>query len=80
MTDKIVQEVAEAEFERFAELMDLDVNPSGMDAEDKKGFDQQKERIVSAIRSGSLALRPAIHLGNWQPTVRHTTKDMAATR
>tara|TARA_R110000744_G_scaffold333450_1_gene438839 strand:+ start:108 stop:515 length:408 start_codon:yes stop_codon:yes gene_type:complete len=56
MTDKIAKEVAEQEFTRFAESMDLDINPAGMDAEDKKGFDQQKDRIISAIQSGSLVI------------------------
>lgn len=56
MTDKIVKEVAEQEFTRFVEAMDLDVNPVDMDAEDKKGFEQQKDRIISAIQSGALVI------------------------
>lgn len=56
MTDKIVKEVAEQEFNRFVEAMDLDVNPGDMDAEDKKGFEQQKDRIISAIQSGALVI------------------------
>jgi len=56
MTDKVAKEVAEAEFERFAEAMDLDVDTSIMDEDDRKGFDLQKNRIVSAIRSGAMVV------------------------
>lgn len=53
---KIAKEVAEQEFERFADAMDLDVDTSTMDDDDRKGFEQQKGRIVSAICSGSLVI------------------------
>ena len=53
---KVALEVAEQEFGRFVELMDLDVDTSEMDAEDKKGFEQQKDRVVSAIQSGALTI------------------------
>lgn len=56
MTDKIAREVAEQEFNRFVEAMDLDVDPADMDAEDKKGFEQQKDRIIAAVQSGSLVI------------------------
>lgn len=57
MTDKIAKEVAEQEFNRFAESMDLDIDPADMDVEDKKGFDQQKDRVMSAIQSGALIIK-----------------------
>lgn len=56
MTDKIAKEVAEQDFERFAESMDLDVDPSNMDEDDLKGFNQQKDRVIAAIQSGSLVV------------------------
>jgi len=52
----IAKEVAEAEFDRFAEAMDLELEPADMDAEDKKGLDAQKGRLIKAIMSGSLII------------------------
>ena len=57
MTDKIVKEVAEQEFNRFVESMDLDVDPADMDEDDRKGFTQQKDRVISAIQLGSLVIK-----------------------
>lgn len=54
--EKIVKEVAEQEFDRFAEMMDLDFDESSMDEEDLKSFQQQKRRLVLAIQSGSLVI------------------------
>lgn len=59
MSDKVDKEVAENEFNRFVECMDLDVDPSGMDEDDKKGFFQQKDRIIAAIQSGALVIGDA---------------------
>lgn len=56
MTDKVAKEVAEQEFERFIDAMDLDVDTAGMDEDDKKGFEQQKSRIIGAIQSGALVV------------------------
>lgn len=56
MSDKIAKEVAEQEFQRFVDAMDLDVDPAGMDEDDKKGFQQQKDRIIAAIQSGALVV------------------------
>lgn len=56
MTDKIVLEVAEAEFDRFVELMDLDLDTADMDAEDLTGFNKQKNRIIRAIQRGHLTV------------------------
>lgn len=52
----VAKDVAIQEFERFVELMDLDVDTSTMSAEDKEGFEQQKARIVKAIMRGSLVV------------------------
>ena len=54
--NKVAKEVAEQEFERFAEVMDLDVDPAFLDDEDKKGLELQKNRIVAAIMAGSLVI------------------------
>lgn len=54
--NNIALEVAEAEFTRFGDLMDLDLDPLDMDEEDKKGFEQQKKRVISAIQNGSLII------------------------
>lgn len=40
---KVATEVAEAEFVRFAEAMDLDIDTAKMDGEDRKGFEQKKQ-------------------------------------
>ena len=56
MKSLVAKEVAEQDFNRFADSMDLDIDPVGMDAEDKKGFEQQKDRIIAAIQSGSLVI------------------------
>ena len=47
-------ETAELEFERFCEAMDLDTDPSVMDEEDRKSFEQVKRRFVRAVVSGKL--------------------------
>jgi len=56
MKEKIAKAVAEADFNRFVLAMDLDVEPADMDQEDKKGFDQQKDRFIAAIQVGSLVV------------------------
>lgn len=57
MTDKIAKEVAEQEFNRFVDSMDLDVDPADMDEDDRKGFNQQKDRVIAAIQSGALVIK-----------------------
>lgn len=57
MTKEIVaKEVALVEFDRFADCMDLDVDTSKLDVEDKVAFEDQKGRIVKAIMCGSLTI------------------------
>jgi len=55
MSDKIAQEVADAEFERFVDAMDLDVDTAKMDAEDVTAFNKTKSRLIRAIQSGALS-------------------------
>lgn len=52
----VAREVAEAEFDRFVEAMDIEASTADMDAEDKKGFNEQKDRIVKAVMSGALII------------------------
>ncbi len=56
MTNKVDPETAAADFDRFAEMMDLDLDMSGMDADDLTAFNKQKRRIVTAIERGSLVI------------------------
>lgn len=52
--EKVVREVAEQEFERFADAMDLDIDTAELDAEDQAAFNKQRSRIVRAVQRGSL--------------------------
>ena len=56
MTDKVALEVAEKEFDRFTNDMDLDVDEKFMDEEDLAAFNKQKRRIITAICNGSLVI------------------------
>lgn len=53
---KVATEVAEAEFDRFCEAMDLDVDVAKMDSEDRKAFDAAKRVVVRAIERGHLVV------------------------
>lgn len=56
MTEQIALEVAEAEFERFADSMDLDMDTSKLDAEDLTSFNKIKDRIIRAMQRGALVI------------------------
>lgn len=60
MSDKkepiVALEVAEAEFDRFVEMMDLDVDTTKMNEDDVSGFEKQKRRILRALQAGSLVI------------------------
>jgi len=53
---KVAAEVAEAEFERFVEAMDLDVDPAGMDDDDKRSFESARRRLLKAMMAGQLVV------------------------
>lgn len=53
---KIAADVAESEFGRFIDSMDLDLNTDGMDDDEKKDLSLQKGRVISAIMNGSLVV------------------------
>jgi len=54
--NKISLEMAEQEFMRFGDAMDLDFDTDFMDEEDRKGFEANKRRIVKAIMSGAMVV------------------------
>jgi len=54
--ESVSDDVAEQEFGRFVEMMDLDVSPKNMDEDDREAFKQSKQRITRAIKRGSLVV------------------------
>lgn len=54
MSGTVAPDVALAEFERFAEAMDLDLDPKGMDENDRRGFENAKRRFLTALEKGHL--------------------------
>ena len=54
MSITVDQEVAEQEFSRMVELMDIDTNLE--DEDDRKGFEETKTKIVKAISKGRLVI------------------------
>lgn len=54
--DVVATEVAEAAFASFVEAMDLDINPEGMDAEDRKSLDNERRVFLRAVRLGRLVV------------------------
>ena len=50
----IAPEVAEADFNRFVESMDLDLDTTDMDVEDLTAFKKQKKRVIKSIVDGNL--------------------------
>lgn len=53
---KVAPEVAVEEFNRFADMMDLDIDTSKMDQEDLTAFNKQKGRMLRAIEAGNLTI------------------------
>ncbi len=56
---KIAPEVAEAEFERFATKMRLDLDPDGLDSDDRKNLADAKRRFLNAMQRGLLIVDDA---------------------
>jgi len=54
--DKVDKATAESEFDRFVEMMDLDLDVAEMDVEDTTAFNKQKSKIIRAIQKGSLEI------------------------
>lgn len=51
---KVAKEVAEAEFDRFVDAMDLNADPERMNAEELESFLGYKSTVVTAVKRGSL--------------------------
>jgi len=56
ITDVVADDVAEREFERFVDAMDLDVEPAGMDEEDRRDFASQRRVFLRAVKAGRLTV------------------------
>jgi hypothetical protein len=52
----ISSDMAEAEFDRFTEAMDLDIATDDMDQDDLTAFKKVKRRLLRAIGNGSLII------------------------
>jgi len=54
LEQKVASEVAENEFDQWADAMDLDLDESNMDAEDLAAYMKQKRRLIRQIEQGHL--------------------------
>ena len=54
--EKISQEMAEAEFDRFVEMMDLELDPADMNDNEKSEMLDASKRVKRAIQRGSLII------------------------
>lgn len=52
----VATEVCEAEFLRFVDLMDLDIDPKGMDEEDRLSFENSKRVVIRAMETENLVV------------------------
>lgn len=74
---KVAREVAEVEFARWAEAMDLDLDTQGLDADDIKSLEDGKRTLLRALVRGVLSIdekgqavvQPQV--GDWKPIVFH---------
>jgi hypothetical protein len=53
---KVAQEVAEAEFVRFLDAMDIDADMKALDEDDRGAFEKHKRNVVHAIIRGDLVV------------------------
>ncbi len=57
MTDQVItKEIAELEFDRFIDLMDIDIDESTLDDEDKTAFNKQKSRMIKSMMRCALVI------------------------
>lgn len=60
------EQTAQEEFERFAEMMDLDLSTDDMSDDDMKSLERQKKTVIEAIKSGHVTVdeegQPTVHL------------------
>lgn len=74
--DKISSEIAEKEFQRFADDMDLDLDPTAMNDEDKESLTDSRRRMVRAIQDGSMIINSS---GLPEYTPRRSKRDTPIT-
>jgi len=53
---KVATEVCEADFKRFCNTMDIDVDPKGQDDDDKKSLNDCKRTMMRAMERGFLVV------------------------
>jgi hypothetical protein len=53
---KVDNETANAEFERFCDLWEIDSDIESMSNDDKSGFESQKSQLIKAIKRGRLSV------------------------
>lgn len=75
MDNVVALEVAEQEFERFLESMDLQFDLKAMDDDDRKGFEVNKARFLKAVQRGSLVVNE-----RGEPVYRPTAGDAITFR
>lgn len=56
MSDKISLEMAEQEFERFADSMDIDIDTDSLNEEDVASFNEVRKKFIKALQKGSLVV------------------------
>lgn len=54
--NKVAKEVAEQEFERWAEAFEIDTNTAGLSDEELKAFEAFKDKFVKRVESGALSV------------------------
>lgn len=54
--EKVSKDMAQAEFDRWAEAMDLDLDTEAMSQDDREGAALQKHRIIKALQRGRLVI------------------------
>ena len=56
MTDKINKEQAELEFDRFADAMRLDLDPEGIDENERRDMEADRRAFLKSMMRGDLVL------------------------
>src|SRR4051812_44161965 len=53
---KVALEVAESEFQRWADAMRIDLDPTGLDSDDLKTLDAHRRKMIKALQRGALTI------------------------
>lgn len=54
--NKVALEVAQQEFERWADVFEIDIDTAGLDDEELKAFEAFKQKFIKRIQSGALSM------------------------